>query len=59
MTQPAWGSTMWQILSHDYDTHASYYGFKHAAEPIHAQMTLPDHKLQLVNNTQAAKSPGG
>ena len=50
MTQPAWGSTMWQILSHDYDTHASYYGFKHAAEPVHAQMTLPDHKLQLVNN---------
>ena len=54
MTQPAWGSTMWQILSHDYDTHASYYGFKHAAEPIHAQMTLPDHKLQLVNNTGGA-----
>ncbi len=54
MTQPAWGSTMWQILSHDYDTHASYYGFKHAAEPVHAQMTLPDHRLQLVNNTDAA-----
>ena len=26
MTQPAWPSTMWQILSSDYDTQASFYG---------------------------------
>ena len=50
MTQPAWPSTMWQILSHDYDTHASFYAFKHAAEPVHVQMTLPDHRVQIVNN---------
>jgi hypothetical protein len=28
MTQPAWPSTMWQILSSDYDTQASFYGVK-------------------------------
>jgi hypothetical protein len=50
MTQPAWPSTEWQILSHDYDTHASYYGVKSAAEPIHVQMNLPDYKLQVINN---------
>ena len=50
MTQPAWPSTMWQILSHDYDTHASFYAFKHASEPVHVQMTLPGHRIQLVNN---------
>ena len=54
MTQPAWPSTMWQILSHDYDTHASFYAFKHAAEPVHVQMTLPDHRVQIVNNRLAA-----
>ncbi len=54
MTQPAWLSTMWQIMSHDGDTHAAYYGFKTAAEPVHVQMTPPDHRLQLVNNTRVA-----
>ena len=52
MTQPAWLSTMWQIMSHDYDTHAAFYGFRAAAERVHVQMSLPDHRLQLVNNGQ-------
>uniref|UniRef100_B0T7S3 Glycoside hydrolase family 2 sugar binding n=1 Tax=Caulobacter sp. (strain K31) TaxID=366602 RepID=B0T7S3_CAUSK len=50
MTQPAWPSTMWQILSHDYDTHAAFYGTQKAAEIVHVQMSLPDHRLELVNN---------
>jgi hypothetical protein len=50
MTQPAWPSTHWQILSHDYDTHAAYYGLKAAAEKVHVQLSLPDHRLELVNN---------
>jgi hypothetical protein len=50
MTQPAWPSTMWQILSHDYDTHASYYGSQKASERVHVQMSLADHRLALVNN---------
>lgn len=53
MTQPAWPSTMWQILSHDYDTHGAFYGTKSAAEPVHAQMSLADHALAVVNNTTA------
>lgn len=50
MTQPAWPSTMWQILSHDYDTHASYYGTQKGSEIVHVQMSQPDHRLALVNN---------
>jgi hypothetical protein len=50
MTQPAWPSTMWQILSHDYDTHAAFFGTKHASEPVHAQMNLPDYTLSVINN---------
>jgi hypothetical protein len=53
MTQPAWPSTEWQIYSHDYDTHASYYGVKKASEPIHIQLDLPNHEVAIVNNTTA------
>ena len=56
MTQPAWPSTMWQILSHDYDTHGAYYGVKSSAEPVHVQMNLPDHQLMVVNNPATALS---
>ncbi|HEV2273144.1 MAG TPA: LamG-like jellyroll fold domain-containing protein, partial [Acidobacteriaceae bacterium] len=38
MTQPAWPSTVWQIISHDYDTQASFYGVKKACEPVHVQL---------------------
>ncbi len=51
MTQPAWPSTMWQIFSADYDTQASFYGVKSAAEPVHVQMNLPDYRVAIVNNT--------
>jgi len=51
MTQPAWPSTAWQILSHDYDTHAAFYGVKSAAEPVHVQLNLADHRVDVVNNT--------
>lgn len=54
MTQPAWPSTMWQIISHDYDTQASFYGVKSASEPVHIQMNLPDHKVIVVNNPTTA-----
>jgi lysophospholipase L1-like esterase len=50
MTQPAWPSTMWQILSHDYDTHGSFYGTKRASEPVHVQMNLPDYGVMVINN---------
>jgi hypothetical protein len=50
MTQPAWPSTMWQILSHDYDTHGAYYGTQKGSEIVHVQMSQPGHRLALVNN---------
>ena len=52
MTQPAWPSTAWQIYSHDYDTHAAYYGTKAAAEPVHAQMNLATYQLDIIDNRQ-------
>lgn len=54
MTQPAWPSTMWQILSHDYDTHGSFFGVMHGAEAVHVQMNLPDHKVMVINNPDRA-----
>lgn len=52
MTQPAWPSTMWQILSHDYDTQASFYAVKKACEPIHVQLDLSDDSVQVINTTR-------
>jgi hypothetical protein len=51
MTQPAWPSNMWQILSSDYDTQASYYGVKKACEPLHVQLNLATYAVDVVNTT--------
>ena len=56
MTQPAWPSTMWQILSHDYDTQASFYAVKKACEPIHIQLDLSNHQVAVANTTPEAMS---
>jgi hypothetical protein len=56
MTQPAWPSTMWQILSSDYDTQASYYGVKKACEPLHVQLNLANYRVDVVNTTTAPRS---
>jgi Glycosyl hydrolase 2 galactose-binding domain-like/Exo-beta-D-glucosaminidase Ig-fold domain/Glycosyl hydrolases family 2/Concanavalin A-like lectin/glucanases superfamily/Glycosyl hydrolases family 2, TIM barrel domain len=57
MTQPAWPSNMWQILSSDYDTQASFYGVKKACEPLHVQLDLSDYNVAVVNTTTATQ-PG-
>lgn len=57
MTQPAWPSTMWQILSSDYDTQASFYGTKKACEPVHVQLDLSNNNVDVVNTT-ATPQPG-
>ncbi len=57
MTQPAWPSNMWQILSSDYDTQASYYGTKKACEPMHVQLDPSDYSIAVVNTTTTAQ-PG-
>ncbi len=51
MTQPAWPSSSWQILSSDYDTQASFYGVKKACEPIHVQLDLSSYEVDVVNTT--------
>jgi Exo-beta-D-glucosaminidase Ig-fold domain/Glycosyl hydrolases family 2/Concanavalin A-like lectin/glucanases superfamily/Glycosyl hydrolases family 2, sugar binding domain/Glycosyl hydrolases family 2, TIM barrel domain len=53
MSQPAWPSTMWQILSHDYDTQSSFYGVEKACEPVHIQMDLSSYEVAVVNTTRA------
>lgn len=55
MTQPAWPSTVWQILSSDYDTGGAYYGVKKASEPLHVQMNLPDFQVVVTNTTRTAR----
>ncbi|MGB6112654.1 MAG: LamG-like jellyroll fold domain-containing protein [Acidobacteriaceae bacterium] len=52
MTQPAWPSTLWGILSSDYDTQASYYGTKKACEPVHVQLDLSNNDVAVVNTTR-------
>ena len=53
MTQPAWPSTEWQIFSHDYDTHAAFYGVKAACEPVHVQLNLVTRQVDVVDTSQA------
>jgi hypothetical protein len=51
MTQPAWPSNTWQILSSDYDTQSSFYGVKKACERVHVQLDLSDYNVAVVNTT--------
>jgi hypothetical protein len=57
MTQPAWPSNTWQILTSDYDTQSSFYGVKKACEPVHVQLDLSDYTVDVVDNTSEAR-PG-
>ena len=52
MTQPAWPSNHWQILSSDYDTQASFYGVKKACEPLHIQLNLATDQVDAINLTR-------
>jgi hypothetical protein len=53
MTQPAWPSNTWQILTSDYDTQSSFYGVKKACEPVHVQLDLSNYNVAVVNTTNA------
>jgi len=50
MSQPAWPSTHWQMLSHDYDTHGAFWGVARGAEPIHVQIAADTGAVQVVNS---------
>ncbi len=54
MTQPAWPSNMWQILSSDYDTQASFYAVQRACESRHVQMDLTNGDIAVINTTREA-----
>ena len=54
MTQPAWPSNTWQILSSDYDTQSSFYAVKKACEPVHVQLDLSNYNVAVVNTTNDA-----
>jgi Exo-beta-D-glucosaminidase Ig-fold domain/Glycosyl hydrolases family 2/Concanavalin A-like lectin/glucanases superfamily/Glycosyl hydrolases family 2, sugar binding domain/Glycosyl hydrolases family 2, TIM barrel domain len=54
MTHPAWPSTVWQVYSSDYDTHAAFYGCKKACEPVHVQWNLNDDSVSVINNPEAS-----
>jgi Exo-beta-D-glucosaminidase Ig-fold domain len=50
MTQPAWPSSTWQILSSDYDTQSSYYAVKKASETLHVQLDPTTFHVQVANS---------
>jgi beta-galactosidase/beta-glucuronidase len=52
MTQPAWPSTLWGILSSDYDTQASFYATRKACEPVHIQLDLSNDAVAVINTTR-------
>lgn len=57
MSHPARMSTIWQLYSHDSDTHASYYAAKKACEPVHVQWNALDDTVGVVN-TRSTPIPG-
>ena len=50
MSQPAWPSTNWQMMSHDYDTHGAFWGVARGAEPVHVQVAADTGAVQVVNS---------
>lgn len=50
MSQPAWPSTNWQMMSHDYDTHGAFWGVARGAEPVHVQIAADTGVVQVVNS---------
>jgi hypothetical protein len=52
MTQPAWPSMLWGILSSDYDAQASFYATKKACEPLHVQLDPSDNQVAVVDTTR-------
>ncbi|HXJ10773.1 MAG TPA: LamG-like jellyroll fold domain-containing protein [Candidatus Limnocylindrales bacterium] len=56
MTQPAWPSSTWQILSSDYDTQASFYAVKKASELVHVQLDPSDYAVEVANSLPETKT---
>jgi hypothetical protein len=43
------------MYSSDYDTQASFYGIRKANAPVHVQMDLSDHTVEVVNTTRDSR----
>jgi hypothetical protein len=56
MTQPAWPSSTWQILSSDYDTQASFYAVKKASELVHVQLDPSNNAVEVSNSLPDRKT---
>jgi Exo-beta-D-glucosaminidase Ig-fold domain/Glycosyl hydrolases family 2/Concanavalin A-like lectin/glucanases superfamily/Glycosyl hydrolases family 2, sugar binding domain/Glycosyl hydrolases family 2, TIM barrel domain len=56
MTQPAWPSSTWQILSSDYDTQASFYAVKKASEAVHVQLDPSNYAMEVANSLPDTKT---
>jgi hypothetical protein len=56
MTQPAWPSSTWQILSSDYDTQASFYAVKKASEMVHVQLDPSNYAVEVANSLPDTKA---
>jgi len=56
MTQPAWPSSTWQILSSDYDTQASFYAVKKASEMVHVQLDPSNYAVEVANSLPDTKT---
>jgi len=56
MTQPAWPSSTWQILSSDYDTQASFYAVKKASEMVHVQLDPSNYAVEVSNSLPDRKT---
>lgn len=53
MTHPAWPSTVWQLYTQDYETHAAFWAMRKASEPTHVQWSLRDGAIAVVNHRGA------
>jgi hypothetical protein len=56
MTQPAWPSSTWQIMSSDYDTQASFYAVKKASEMVHVQLDPSNYAVEVANSLPDTKT---
>jgi glycosyl hydrolase family 2/Ig-like domain-containing protein/concanavalin A-like lectin/glucanase superfamily protein len=56
MTQPAWPSSTWQILSSDYDTQASFYAVKKSSEMVHVQLDPSNYTVEVANSWPDTKA---
>ncbi len=51
MSAPAWPSLIWQTYDYYLDAFGTYYGSKHACEPVHVQWNAETGEVKVINHT--------